>query len=150
MDHSKYIETQPVLCIFIRNDMKSMNPGKAAAQASHCASMLEKTIHKPETSDAVKTLHEKWSGETSQGFGTALTFSIKEKDMKLLDDLYQGDMAFQHSIFEICHDPTYPIQDGEVTHYIPINTGCYFFFDAAIIGGKPGKYFREKGIDMMK
>ena len=141
--------SNPALCIFIRSDMKSMNPGKAAAQAAHRATLFERYIY-TETNVAIRNLYEDWCNSTLQGFGTKLTFSIKESDFALLEELYKNDRTFENSLFGICHDPTYPLQDGNVIHYLPINTGCFMFINANDVGGKIGKFFAEKGIEKMK
>lgn len=131
------VETFPVLYILMRNDMESMNAGKAMAQASHASSAFEKTI----SSDRARLCHGKmeddeleimrpiigmadqWKTETSQGFGTVLVLAVNETQMRTAVDIGKS-LGF---VAEVIHDPTYPIQDGEVTHYLPIDTCAYIF-----------------------
>ena len=57
-----------VLYILIRNDLPSMNVGRAAAQASHASNAF---IHEFGKRKDVKT----WQKSTTQGFGTAIILS---------------------------------------------------------------------------
>lgn len=139
--------SNPVLCLFGRNDLTSMNSGKLAAQMAHGATMLEKRVLN-HTSSEILRLHHEWSISTSSGFGTKLVFAINESQFPLIEELHTNDGRFKDSIFGTIHDPTYPIRDGKVTHHIPLNTGCFLFFDAEVIENKTTSFFRKKGIDL--
>lgn len=119
-------ETFPVLYILVRNDLKSMNPGKAMAQASHASNAFEKAM----SSDRAKLVQGKmeddelekmrpiigmadqWKTETCQGFGTVLTLAVNEVQMRTAVDV-ANNLGFTA---EVIHDPTYPI-------LIPIELG---------------------------
>ncbi len=59
----------------MRNDLPSMGPGRAAAQASHAANAFWKDNEKDE--DAIE-----WSNQTPQGFGTAIVLSVSYEKLK--------------------------------------------------------------------
>ena len=106
----------PILYILMRNDMDSMNPGKAMAQASHASNQFVATL----PTDAYDIYNE-WL--QCNGFGTVLVLEVTEAQMRtsvaVADalDLVSG----------IVHDPTYPLRDGDSTHFIPVDT-CAFVF----------------------
>ena len=106
----------PLLYILMRNDMDSMNPGKAMAQASHASNQFVATL----PTDAYDIYNE-WL--QCNGFGTVLVLEVTEAQMRtsvaVADalDLVSG----------IVHDPTYPLRDGASTHFIPVDT-CAFVF----------------------
>lgn len=108
----------PVLYILMRNDLASMNPGKAMAQASHASNAF---IHqydiKIHTIDKVYAmLVEEWKSSTNQGFGTVLVLSAN------YDEMIQAignakEMGFELS--DVVVDPTYPyIVNTEVASLI--------------------------------
>lgn len=107
-------EQFPVLYILMRKDLKSMNPGKAMAQASHAANAF---IHDAEVNHTKHAgWHEvcDWKEQTPQGFGTVLVLAVTEIEMRTavefagLTDLISG----------IVHDPSYPV-------LIPRELGTY-------------------------
>lgn len=112
------------LYILMRNDMQSLNPGKACAQAAHAGNafidIFEKNIS--EYNDETKMAVVKWKNHTHQGFGTTIVLGVNDAQMKnVIEELSEN------YIVGIVHDPTYPIRDGEVTHLIPVDT-CAFVF----------------------
>jgi len=68
-----------VLYILMRNDLPSMNVGRAAAQASHASNAF---IHSFGKRNDVK----KWQKQTSQGFGTAIVLSADKKTIQFTID----------------------------------------------------------------
>ena len=119
-------ETFPVLYILMRSDMVSMNPGKAMAQASHASNAM---VHKAKKhgSAKVQNLLHKWENDTKQGFGTCLVLDV-DNEANILDILksYKGN---KDVLADIVNDPTYPVRDGDITHYVSINTCGYVFLD---------------------
>lgn len=132
----------PVLYILMRTDLDSMNPGKGMAQASHASNAFVYDELKRWAEHPVKTGWEKfkmflglkifvdddflkWVNETKQGFGTALVLGVDEKQMRAAVDAAKilGFTA------DVVHDPTYPLRDGEFTHFIPLDTCAYIFGD---------------------
>lgn len=117
---------QPTLYILMRDDLVSMNAGKAIAQGSHAANDFEYVLNNTDRDhsncgdfiDAV----EDWREDRT--FGLCYTLACKPSQweiiMSMLDDggTWQGD---------VIHDPTYPVNDGEVTHYIPLDTCAWVF-----------------------
>jgi peptidyl-tRNA hydrolase len=60
--------SEKYLYILMRNDLGSLGPGRAAAQASHAANAF---IHKHGNTKDAKA----WTASTPQGFGTAIVLS---------------------------------------------------------------------------
>lgn len=116
------------VCLFgiMRNDLISLNPGKAVAQGMHAANMMVHLVMRAIANGdtALKTLYDEWSVQAGdQGFGTAIVKSGNDRDMRLV--VKRAQMFGVHA--GIVHDPTYPIRDGEVTHLIPLDTCAYVF-----------------------
>lgn len=107
----------PVLYILMRNDLASMNAGKAMAQASHASNAFVHRMFKAD--DKLKNpiwhLFDEWRNETLQGFGTVLVLAVNEMQMR-----FSVDAAKRYGmIAEIIHDPTYPILiDRELGAYL--------------------------------
>lgn len=122
----------PMLFILMRNDLTSMNCGKAIAQGSHASNafvhhfqhVMRENGNTP--SDSIKELNVKfheWENATNQGFGTVI---VLEADMKTIEktvDKYSNMGYICGKVF----DPTYPIVDGSVVHHIPLHTCGYLF-----------------------
>lgn len=105
-----------VLYVIMRNDLASMNPGKACAQCNHAGTQFLTLTD--------KSLYTGWLNQAN-GFGTVivLTGSIKQ-----IDDAINSAKLFNYTAEKVM-DPTYPVTDGEVTHYIPLVTCGYIFGD---------------------
>ena len=121
-----------VLYILMRNDLASMNSGKAMAQASHAANAFvyhlqafAQTYNTKPTDAGLSILNgfNSWENATSQGFGTVLTL---EGGMTSICNTVNIFKALGY-IADIIHDPTYPLVDGNVVHYIPLDTCAYVF-----------------------
>ena len=123
-----------VLYILMRNDLASMNPGKAIAQGSHAANAFVRHFHAHAQKYNSTTVHEgiqtatmhgfnEWENSTYQGFGTVLTLEAKMADITPVVSIFTG-MGY---VADVVHDPTYPIVDGEVVHHIPLDTCAYVF-----------------------
>lgn len=106
--------------------MASLNTGKAIAQGSHASTMfVESAIQE---SDLVAEYNE-WSGE--RGFGTTITKDLGpySSDMttyiqglaKLMED--RGVKV----LWDVVHDPDYPLVDGSFVHHIPLDTCGWVF-----------------------
>lgn len=116
------------LYILMRNDVRSLVgtewvrlAGKACAQASHAANQMVfegKHSKNPE----FKTLIEEWSKEAN-GFGTCIVLGANEQQMREI--IQNVKNAGFHA--NITHDPTYPLNDGETVHLIPLDTCAYIF-----------------------
>jgi hypothetical protein len=122
----------PVLYILMRSDLDSMNPGKAMAQASHAANAMVAKFHdldkKNELTDDEKALFYTWQSSTPQGFGTAIVLDALNEE-GINDIIFDATVKHKNNDFfaDIINDPTYPVRDGAVTHYISVNTCGYVF-----------------------
>lgn len=122
-----------VLYIIMRNDIESMNSGKAIAQGSHASNAFVDHFHAymqemslSSISDAALEMNKyfyEWEKSTQQGFGTVLVLEAPMKDINTAVEILKG----AGKIAGIVHDPTYPIVDGSVVHYIPLDTCGYVF-----------------------
>ena len=107
----------PVLYILMRTDLDSLNPGKAMAQASHASNAF---VDLMTTDDA---LFQAWATSTPQAFGTVLVLGVNELQMRTAVQV-AGTCGFTS---DGVNDPTYPLQDGDATHFISLDT-CGFVF----------------------
>lgn len=122
------------LYILMRNDMDSLNPGKAVAQGAHAANMFTKFMENHNS--PYKKEYKKWLG--GRGYGTTITLSasqeqIEELTSKVVEDDYPYDQVI---------DQTYPLKDGKTTHYFPCLTCAYLF--------APRKWEGIKHLGLMK
>lgn len=123
-----------VLYILMRNDLASLNPGKAMAQAAHASDAFNfhfegyvqeynsKSVHN-EFETASVLGYTEWKNSTRQGFGTVLVLEAKMKDIQPVIDIFKK----MDYVAGVVHDPTYPLIDGEVVHFLPIDTCAYVF-----------------------
>ena len=124
------------LYILVRNDLKSLSPGKAAAQApqaaNHCVFELRKKISNrlgwmagsPHFTDHENYLHnmlKQWEGD--RGFGTCIVLAATPEEIKKI--MQQANYVGYHA--NITHDPSYPLRDGKFMHQIPLDTCAYVF-----------------------
>jgi peptidyl-tRNA hydrolase len=104
-----------ILYVIVRNDLASMNPGKAAAQACHAANQfVNHYSNDPET--------KMWQNQAA-GFGTTIVLAA---DITTIRNLVE-DAKICGIPAGIVLDPTYPVKDGNFTHFIPIDTAAYVF-----------------------
>ena len=116
----------PVLYILMRTDMDSMNPGKAMAQASHASNAFVSNAEPGYNVD--EELFNAWQESTTQGFGTVLVLGVNEAQMRTAVEVAES-FGVDKFPGDIIHDPTYPLQDGDTTHFIPVDTCGYIFGD---------------------
>lgn len=112
----------PTLYIIMRNDMVSMNPGKGMAQAAHAANAFE-AEDRAQYAEPIVTAWDQWRDSTSQKFGTTIVLQGN------VDEMYSAvELAIRSGLpADVILDPTYPVQDGAVTHLIPVYTCAYVF-----------------------
>ena len=118
--------TLPVLYILMRNDLASMNMGKAIAQGSHAANAFVGQIREMMTASPDESLNKafyEWENSTSQFCGTVL---VLEAPMEKIYSVVEK-MSEKNYIASVFHDPTYPLVDGQVVHHIPLDTCGYVF-----------------------
>lgn len=123
-----------VLFLLMRNDLASMNAGKAIAQGSHasnafvqhynafCQEVNGNPVNLDRSVGTINAFNE-WERETTQGFGTVLTLEGRMKEFVPVVEVFK-ELGY---IAGVVHDPTYPIVDGEVVHHIPLDTCAYIF-----------------------
>jgi hypothetical protein len=123
-----------VLYIMMRNDLNSLNSGKAIAQGSHAANAFvyhfngyaqeynSKSVHESIQTATMNGFNE-WEQSTTQGFGTVLALEARMADIIPVVSIFNA-MGY---VAGVVHDPTYPIVDGEVVHHIPLDTCAYIF-----------------------
>lgn len=119
---------KPVLYILMRSDMDSLNPGKAMAQSAHAASMFHNDMMKyPERQ--YMSIYQTWLKQTPYGFGTKIVLDAFSEDgiNKAIEELKKETFE---CVCGVVMDPTYPIKDGCMTHYVSIVTCGYIFVDS--------------------
>jgi len=116
----------PVLYILMRNDMDSLNPGKAIAQGSHATNDFEYNItsETDNITDAVKA----WKDEGFESFGTCIVLGATENQIGMIVDSVETIYGLAAS--DII-DPTYPITDGDTLHFLPVMTCAWLFAEDA-------------------
>jgi peptidyl-tRNA hydrolase len=124
-------EAEPVLYILMRTDLASMNPGKAVSQGVHAGHQFTYQMNAADVNPdefpkvKIETIHmyDQWVSSTDQGFGTTITLDVN------VDQLFRVTIAAEEMGFfaGVTHDPSYPLQDGDFTHLIPLDT-CGFVF----------------------
>ena len=73
-------------------------------------------------------LFNAWKESTTQGFGTVLVIEVNEAQMRTAVEIAES-FGVDKFPCDIIHDPTYPLQDGDITHFIPVDTCGYIFGD---------------------
>lgn len=104
--------SEKILYILMRNDLASLNAGKAMAQASHASNLF---IHKFGKQPEVK----EWQKSTEQGYGTVLVLSANENEINNALDKAR-DAGHPAGVVV---DPTYPYRTTqELANLIPKST----------------------------
>lgn len=117
------------LYVIMRNDLASMNAGKAIAHGAHAANAFihdwsKQEFYYDEIPNFLVNSIEAWKAESRQGFGTTIAVSADISTIhRLISDQEQNTFTFANTVF----DPSYPVRDGRVTHLIPLVTCAYFF-----------------------
>ena len=119
----------PRLYILMRNDMDSMSAGKACAQAAHAANQFVLTMQTSMVDRPLWNLYAQWRLSTTGGFGTTIVLTADLNEIKWVEGLIKNGASQFEVISGWVHDPTYPVKDGNVMHYIPVDTCFYVFGD---------------------
>lgn len=126
----KIVDADPViLYVLMRNDLKSMTAGRAAAHAAHAANQM--VYHLREIGDAAfddtyERMLQEWE-EQADGFGTTIVLAADIDCIRETVKAAMGCAKADPIAAGIVHDPTYPLRDGEITHLIALDT-CGFVF----------------------
>jgi peptidyl-tRNA hydrolase len=128
---TRQVSDHPTLYLLIRNDLASMNAGKAVAQGSHAANQMvfegrrfnsDPLNDQGYNAEELGDLLDQWE-DSANGFGTCICLTVTEAQMR--STVAAAKKAGLHA--NICHDPTYPLRDGETLHLIPLDTCAYVF-----------------------
>lgn len=108
------------LYVIVREDMASMTPGRVAAQVAHAHGCAERALIK------CKEWLE-WKGD--RGFGTTIVLSNFDDYYKVyLNFTDLGKELLKGSIVSgVVVDSTYPIKDGNTTHFVSVSTCMWVF-----------------------
>lgn len=126
------------LYVIVRSDLKSMTPGKAAAQVAHAASMAsfmakdrigdQEFVSDPDVAAyldwELSPLREVGGGTVDPdliGFGT--TIVLDGGDLSEVE----AQPPFANGIWGRVRDPSYPVRDGMFTHLVDLVT-CHWCF----------------------
>jgi peptidyl-tRNA hydrolase len=129
------------LYILMRTDMASMNPGKACAQAAHAANKFAHTMKTHKCTKEHELAYYEWCESSGtrldepsfQAFGTTITLSCDETLLHQIVGVAKENGLPSGIVF----DPTYPLRDGDYTHYIPLDTCGYVFVSEHLTNQTP-------------
>ncbi len=107
--------------VLMRDDLASLNPGKAVAQGNHAGTRLTSMLRKGD--DRMRALLDEWEAQTNDGFGTVETLAGDEATIRAA----VARSTAAGLVAGLLVDPTYPVRDGAVTHHIPLMTCGYVF-----------------------
>jgi len=126
------------LFVFLRSDLASMSPGKAAAQVAHAASQAAwlNMVHEKTTPWYVEWANSalrcigvrKYPDEHYIGFGTTIVLDAgtgEQMDRTISKLLLMVNNGMCGTVV----DPTYPVRDGTVTHAIDIPTCGWLLYE---------------------
>ena len=115
----------PYLLIIMRNDMTSMSPGRAAAQASHATSRFTMLAEHPKRTHSWDNDYLAWKESTPQDFGTAIVVAASGGELDYLIKKAKKLMFLAETII----DPDYSLRDGNTVHHLNIPTCGFIFMD---------------------
>lgn len=103
MNGIKNQEENLVLYILVRNDLPSLTVGKMGAQTAHAGNQFIHQYLDNSESKKIKTQIKDWQG-CANGFGTTITLSVTEQDIK---DIVDAGTKYYFACDKVV-DPTYP------------------------------------------
>jgi len=130
-------DDEPCLYIFMRTDMDSLNAGKGMAQAAHAANQMVERVRsiKEKASKTggggsyVKWLLHQWQKQGAS-FGTTIVLNGDDLTfVKTVIAIMEDNSDLKQWWHGTVLDETYPIKDGRVTHFLPIETCMWVFGD---------------------
>lgn len=116
-----------VLYVLVRNDLASLNPGKAAAQGNHAGTMASWMLRTGD--DQMRADLHAWEAQTGSGFGIVKTLELDGNELERRIENARKVGLVASTVL----DPTYPLRDGDVLHLIPLVT-CGFVFARRSVG----------------
>lgn len=107
--------SDPILYILMSNDLSSLNPGKACAQAAHAGNHMANTIEKDIYHESpIVNNYKKWL-EQGSGFGTTIVLgSSREQMLFVIRSLIEEKNSetfvspTKSILYNMIIDPTYP------------------------------------------
>jgi hypothetical protein len=125
----KIPEDYHLYCL-MRNDLDSLNAGKAMAQAMHAQAMASQMLDEVgKTCHPHATAWEGWKAQTKQGFGTTIVLGANMGQIERALHVFSAAGLANGLV----HDPTYPLMDGQVLHLIPVDTCAWVFGPAHLV-----------------
>lgn len=122
------------LYIIVRRDMASMTPGRVAAMASHATSYMNKCTNEYEsTFRKTSKVFNEWIQETDQEFGTAIILETHNWEA-FKEGMYEEieclcTLGKKGELCGIVNDPTYAVRDGQIIHFLPVETCAFVLCD---------------------
>lgn len=120
--------TYPVLYLFPRTEMSSMNPGKAMAHTAHGANAFVHAMKQTLPNDDAVTEHvdhdlqtafTAWETATPQGFGTTIVLQAAWKEVLIVVNMLASENGVHAGVST---DPTYPyVVSNEIAELIPVS-----------------------------
>lgn len=103
--------------MLVRTDLKSMTPGRVAAQTSHAANHMSSVASSSGNQNYVD-----WAHETLQNYGTAIV--LDGGSLQEIEQLLEEIEATTHddTLAGFTLDPSYSVRDGTFTHYVETKT----------------------------
>jgi len=101
------------LYILVRTDMKSMTPGRVAAQASHATSLFHTSKHPLHSMDH-------WMKEAQGAYGTVIVLACNKEQLLR----FTGKAQYMGLVI----DPEYVVMDGEEVVVAKDVLTCGFIF----------------------
>lgn len=115
----------PALYILMRNDLQSLNAGKAVAQGSHAANLMVHLL--PETDNETYS-YSRWV-QDGGGCGTTIVKSGKIGEIQTIVN-YAKSKNIHAGMYT---DKTYPVKDGVEVYLVNLTT-CGFVFCWSHVG----------------
>lgn len=127
------------LYVWIRSDLASMTPGKAAAQVAHAASQAARSLFKDsayiawEEEPSLEVIQKgapSYPVSSYKSFGTTIVLDGGNGDD--LESLYftQLQIPFPNGRSGLVVDPSYPLRDGQKMFFLQIPTCAWAFCEA--------------------
>lgn len=131
--------------VLVRTDLKSLNPGKVAAQVHHAGTAL--VCRHQNGSASQRHALENWLDSENVrglGFGTVLVFAVAGNEpvdpTPFPDESYYSQLTAEQRINKYVEmaiqqgdpagliiDPEFPVTDGKVIHKVPNVLTCGYF-----------------------
>jgi hypothetical protein len=124
-----------ILYVIVRNDLASMNPGKAEAHSGHAASaFLYDAFVKHKKSSSLYKMAKSWAGK--RGFGTQINLDGSIDDIETTvtylesNDFITIPSSSNNAIvfYDYIIDKTYPYTDGPTNKFTRKETTAFYLF----------------------